>query len=166
MKTVKKILITTDFSEYSLSGLKYVLSLDEFSGAEIFLLHVVHDAVLVAPYPNVDLHSETIMRDSEEHAKHQLSGIVSGQFHNNCNIHQSIRRGEPSQEIIRFAEEENIDFIVMATHGRTGLAHVLLGSIAERVVRHSPVPVLTVKPHEMRMDFSRHDDVEQIVRTN
>jgi nucleotide-binding universal stress UspA family protein len=166
MKTVKKILITTDFSEYSLSGLRYVLSMDEFSSAEIFLLHVVHDVILVATYPNVDLHSETIMRDSEAHAKHHLSGIVSEQFHNVSKIHEYIRRGEPSQEIIRFAEEEDVDLIVMATHGRTGLAHVLLGSIAERVVRHSPVPVLTVKPDEMRMSLSHHDDVKHMVRKN
>jgi len=57
-----------------------------------------------------------------------------------------VRRGFAYEEIMRFVDEEEIDLIVMATHGRTGLPHIIMGSVAERVVRHSPVPVLTIKP--------------------
>ena len=61
-----------------------------------------------------------------------------------------VRRGMPAEEIKRFAQEEGIDLIVMASHGRTGLRHMVMGSVAERVVRLCSVPVLTVKPHPFR----------------
>jgi nucleotide-binding universal stress UspA family protein len=63
-----------------------------------------------------------------------------------------MRRGNPHDEITRYAADEQADMIVMATHGRTGLAHVLLGSVAEKVVQHADIPVLTIKPARIKAD--------------
>jgi len=71
-----------------------------------------------------------------------------------------VRSGVAEKEILRFAEEERIDLVVMATHGWTGLRHMLMGSVAEKVVRYSPIPVLTVKPKPAREEIVRRDDVE------
>jgi nucleotide-binding universal stress UspA family protein len=66
----------------------------------------------------------------------------------------AVRRGNPHDEITRYAADEHADLIVMATHGRTGLAHVLLGSVAEKVVQHADIPVLTIKPARIKADRS------------
>ncbi|MCK5572484.1 MAG: universal stress protein, partial [Bacteroidetes bacterium] len=71
-----------------------------------------------------------------------------------------IRSGPPAEQIKRFAEEVGIDLIVMATHGRTGFHHIVMGSVAEKVVRLSGVPVLTVKPRPLRESILRDEDVE------
>jgi nucleotide-binding universal stress UspA family protein len=64
-------------------------------------------------------------------------------------------------EIRKFAEEEGVDLVVIATHGRTGLKHIVMGSVAERTVRHSSIPVLTVKPHPLRETILKNEDVER-----
>lgn len=161
MKIINKILIPTDFSSFSLAALEYVASLAVLYDARIYLLHVVPEDVLVAPYPNVDLNSETIFRDTTEKAQEQMQHFVSDHFKHLHNINQVMRCGEPSNEIVKFVKEEGIDLIVMATHGRTGLAHMLMGSVAEKVVRRSTVPVLTVKPESMWNNFLDLKDVEE-----
>lgn len=71
-----------------------------------------------------------------------------------------VRSGNAADEIVRFAEDEAVDLVVMATHGRTGLQHMVMGSVAEKVVRFSGVPVLTVKPKPVRESILRKEDVE------
>jgi len=71
-----------------------------------------------------------------------------------------VKTGSPAAVIKRFAEEEGMDLIVMATHGRTGLRYILMGSVAERVVRISSVPVLTVKPQPLREAILKREDIE------
>jgi nucleotide-binding universal stress UspA family protein len=69
--------------------------------------------------------------------------------------------GSPADEIRRFAEAERVDLVVMATHGRTGLEHIVMGSVAERVVRLCTMPVLTVKPARLRESIIRNEDIER-----
>jgi nucleotide-binding universal stress UspA family protein len=71
----------------------------------------------------------------------------------------AVRVGQPEQEILRFAEDEGVDLIVMATHGWTGLQHLLLGSVAEKIVRHARVPVLTVKPKPVQDELLKSEDI-------
>ncbi len=72
-----------------------------------------------------------------------------------------ILEGNPYKEILSFAVENNIGLIVVASHGRTGFSHLLMGSVAEKIVRYSPIPVLTVKPSEVSSSFLTRDDVEK-----
>jgi universal stress protein A len=72
-----------------------------------------------------------------------------------------VRKGIAEEEIVKFAKEEDIDLIIMATHGRSGLSHVLMGSVAEKVIQQSPVPVLVVNPTKMRQDMPSMGSVSE-----
>lgn len=160
MKAVKKILVPTDFSDFSLAGLEYAVPLSALYDAKIYLLNILEsDAVLV--FHSADHQSETALRDRERTAVGILEQTIATRFCDAHNIVPVVRRGEPAREIVRYAAVEGIDLIVMATHGRTGLAHVLLGSVAEKVVRHARTPVLTVKPKAVSETLLNEEDLEE-----
>lgn len=162
MKTITSILIPTDFSELSLIATEYVKMLSKPGATHIYLFHAIPEVMHAYSYPTVDLNSETILRDSEEIAREELRHLANDQFGKNNNVTVDIRRGEPWREIVKFAQEEGIDLIVMATHGRTGFAHVLLGSVAEKVVRHANVAVMTIKPEKMQNPMHEEQMLVQI----
>ncbi|HMK38577.1 MAG TPA: universal stress protein [Bacteroidota bacterium] len=144
MVYLKKILVTTDLSLYSLEALEYAQSFGLLYASRIFLLYV------------------------DEHAHHRndpqsaasLAGFVSRNVDADVKLTQIVRSGHPATEIRRFSLEEHVDLIVMATHGRTGVKHALMGSVAEKVVRLSAIPVLTVKPLPVRESILRDEDIE------
>jgi nucleotide-binding universal stress UspA family protein len=149
MIDLHRILVPTDFSKFSEVALTYAAALAEKFGAELFLLHVVQDlavfipdAVAVVPAPVAPVEQLATA------ARNALDRLVQEQLLGQLPIHPEVREGTPFYEIIRFAREANIDLIVMGTHGHTGLVHVLLGSVTERVVRKAPCPVLTVRHPE------------------
>ena len=148
MIKITRILVPTDFSDFSRKALEYALALAETHGAEILLLHVVppmtyaYEPGVVAA--NVSELDESVHRSCREKMDELQGTAVAGRVP--CRT--SIRDGAPFVEICRTAREEEMDLIVIATHGYTGLKHVLLGSTAEKVVRKAPCPVLTVKEKE------------------
>jgi nucleotide-binding universal stress UspA family protein len=149
MIDLQRILVPTDFSKFSEVALRYGLALAEKFGAELYLLHVVQDlalfvpdAVAVAPPVAAPVEQFTAA------AREALERVVRENKLDRLAVSREIREGAPFYEIIRFARENEIDLIVMGTHGHTGLAHVLLGSVTERVVRKAPCPVLTVRDPE------------------
>jgi universal stress protein A len=160
MKAFKKILVPTDFSEFSLAGMDHAISLAVSNDAEIYVLTVVDNQPPVA-FPAVDHHSETMLRDYSKQAEALLDRLIEKKFRGMRNIIPIVRRGNPAKEIVRLAREEGVDLIVMATHGRTGLAHVVIGSVAEKVVRLASVPVLVVKPQEVSDALLNEEDVEE-----
>ena len=85
-----------------------------------------------------------------EEADKQLMNLVDGGWEKKNRVRRSITEGIPSAQIVRYAEENSIDLIVMGTHGRTGFNHFLMGSEAEKVVRRSSCPVLTIPPEERK----------------
>jgi nucleotide-binding universal stress UspA family protein len=142
MVYLKNILVTTDLSRYSLCGMEHALSFGLLYASKITLLHVVDS-------PKGIKAGEEALADFAERNLSQERTVV-----------QAVRSGSPAEVIKRFAEEEGVDLIVMATHGRTGLHHILLGSVAEKVVRLSKVPVLTIKPGPLRDSILRDEDIE------
>ncbi len=149
MIDLHRILIPTDFSKHSENALTYALAFAEKFGAELYLLHVVQDlalfipdAVTVAPpiAPPVEQLTAAV--------REALNNVVREHRLEQSPVHVEVREGAPFYEIIRFAKEKDIDLIVMGTHGHSGLAHVLLGSVSEKVVRKAPCPVLTVRHPE------------------
>ena len=160
MKTIKKNLVPTDFSELWFAALEYAESLVAIYDAKIYFLHVVDNEPTLANVM-VDLNSETILRNVEENATGELLRIMYERVNNGENVIPFVCRGNAFKEIVKFSEEKNIDIIVMATHGLTGLAHVLLGSVTEKVVRHSSIPVLTIKPEARKKKFSNKEYVEE-----
>ena len=149
MIDLHRILVPTDFGKSSENALNYALAFAQKFGAELWLLHVVQDlslfipeAVMVAPpaAPPVDQFIAA--------ARTALARVVDGRKTQGVTINPEVGVGPPHEEIVRLAKEKDIDLIVMGTHGHTGLARVLLGSVAEKVVRLAPCPVLTVRHPE------------------
>ncbi|HKD67867.1 MAG TPA: universal stress protein [Candidatus Binataceae bacterium] len=139
-KLFRKILCPVSFDQNSISAVELACELAEGTDATIYLLHVVPAPPITArpipmePYPQ----NEHDARDRLKQVAHKhLEGKVKHEIF--------ARTGDPARITIDMVEELGADSIVMATHGRTGVSHLILGSVAERVVRESPRPVLTVR---------------------
>ena len=149
MKEFKKILVPTDYSDVSTTALDYALSLSKLFGARVFLLHAL-DTIPVLALQTVDLTTETVIFETERNARDDMHQFAESKINEMSNIVEVVRKGVAEEEIVKFAKEEGIDLIIMATRGRSGLSHVLMGSVAEKVIQQSPVPVLTINPARMR----------------
>lgn len=145
---LSKILVPVDFSEESKKALNYGLGFARQFGATLVLLHVVE----VIVYPGEIGYGSFMPPMTEEtlaaNAKARLETMAK-EITLPTPVQTLVRLGSPFTEIVAAAKDEDLDLIVIATHGYTGLKHVLLGSTAERVVRHAPCPVLTVRVREM-----------------
>ena len=144
----RHIMAPTDFSEYSKQAVTSALELAQKFGAKLTILHVIE----LPPYP-VEGYvppslSATFMDDLERQATADLAQLVPEAAAANVEVARVIAVGTPYRKIIETAEAEQVDLIVMATAGRTGFSHLIMGSIAERVVRTATCPVLTIRPHE------------------
>lgn len=144
MIEMRKILVPMDFSECSDAALKYARALCEAFGASLHLLHVVQDpytqpwAAEAFPAPLGEM-----LQQWQEQARTRLGSLLAEPDRAAATIATVV--GSPFYEIIRYAGEQEIDLIVIGTHGRGPVAHMLLGSVAEKVVRKAPCPVLTVR---------------------
>jgi len=145
LREFKKILVPTDYSELSLAAIDYAVSFSQVFGARLFLLHTL-DTIPVLALDALDLTTESVIYETEKNAKNDLHHFALTRIGNVSDLVEVVRRGIAEDQIVEFAKEERVDLIIMATHGRSGIAHVFMGSVAEKVVQHSPVPVLTVKP--------------------
>jgi len=137
-----KILIPVDFSSYSQEAIDYGSVIGKKFNAGIILMHVIE----ALPYSVTD--SLAIIghrRALETIAKSLLQNLSEILREKEVSVSTFLARGAPHREILRKAERERVDLIVMGTHGRTGLEHLVLGSVAEKVVRLSACPVLTVR---------------------
>jgi universal stress protein A len=145
--TPKRILWPTDFSKLSLKAAEYAAGFCDAFGAELHVVHVCMPVVspyLAVPYSSgIDLSMSNV--ELEADAKLRLQQITKELFAERSPIVYETLVGAPWAGICDYAKRVEIDLIVIATHGLTGLHHVLIGSTAERVVQHAPCPVLTVK---------------------
>jgi len=144
-----RILVPTDFSKHSEVALTYAAALAEKFGAELVLLHVVQDLALFIP--DAVAVAPPIAAPVEQFAvaaREALERVARADSLQHLSVRREVREGTPFYEIIRFAKEGDIDLIVMGTHGHSGLTHVLLGSVTEKVVRKAPCPVLTIRHPE------------------
>ena len=146
MIKLKRILMPTDFSDPGKSALLYAVAFADQFGAAVDLLHVVSP-----PPPGALLSSmpmEELRNNMREQAEVQMEELHSTWEDYAFPVNRIIVEGYPFVEIIRHANEHNADLIVMGTHGRGAIAHMLLGSVAEKTVRKAPCPVLTVRHPE------------------
>ena len=146
---IRKILCPTDFSPNSEHALLYGIALASAYQAQLKLLHVVELPVIAAAdyYTGMGFTPEEVGRFKEaagEQLENRLKEIQKEYTNATCEL----ASGTPFVEIIRVAKDDTSDLIVLGTHGRSGLAHMLIGSVAEKIVRKAPCPVLTVKHPE------------------
>jgi nucleotide-binding universal stress UspA family protein len=149
MVTIGTILFPTDFSEPSEAAWGYALTLAKEFGANIVLLHVVPEPPRLAEAYEMGFTPERFIRAASEEAQRLMADMMAKAADMKVAITPKVRQGAEFREIIDAAREACADIIVMGTHGRTGLAHALIGSVAEKVVRKAPCPVLTVRHPKM-----------------
>lgn len=143
---LQKILLPTDFSTYSAAATKYACELAAKFDAELHLLHVLETHLASTPNFGLGLDLPKYISESKAAAEKSLAGVLDPKWAAGRTVAKAMVEGSPKVEIVAYARKNSIDLIVLATHGRSGLAHVLMGSVAENVVRSAPCPVLTVRP--------------------
>jgi nucleotide-binding universal stress UspA family protein len=160
MIALKRILVPYDFSETSAAAVKYGVGLARNFGARLYFLHVGDRA-----QSDVDTEFPIGLAGAVEDAvRERLLRIVSPQEQAEFRPELAVRPGAPAAEIVRYAKTQDIDLIVMGTHGRGFVGHVMMGSVAEKVVRTAPCPVLTVR--NPNRAFVVADEVTTAVQAN
>lgn len=150
MIQLQRVLWPTDFSELSLHGGRYARELARQFNAELHVVHVAAPPMApdVSVTMPVDLPSTYGEEELLDAARAELSHILEDELSDVDRVVADVFFGEPARGICRYADEHEIELVVVCTHGRTGLRHVLIGSTTERVVQHAPCPVLVIKNPE------------------
>jgi nucleotide-binding universal stress UspA family protein len=146
MIELNHILVPTDFSKSGRNALKYAVTLADEFGSAVHLLHVVEPippGVLMSRIPMEDFRTNLM-----ENAQQQMDELRNLWSEYNFPVTEVIKEGNPFVEIIQFARENDVDLIILGTHGRGAIQHALMGSVAEKTVRKAPCPVLTVRDPE------------------
>lgn len=149
MISLKTVLVPTDFSPTSEQALRYARALADAFGATLHIIHVIEE-----PYGQpwaVEAYGFSLAALQDEwvkEAQKRIATILTPDEQQRYRAETSTVLGHPVSEILSYARERQVDLIVMGTHGRGPLGHVVMGSVAERVVRRAPCPVLTVRPEE------------------
>lgn len=145
MISLKKIMVPTDFSDHSAKAVRYGEELALKFSAELHLVHVVEIAPMLytegAVFP-----FESTKEITDAAASHLEKIEIDSE--NIVQVSRTVSEGSPFVEIVRYAKENSIDLIVLGTHGRGAIAHMLMGSVAEKVARKAPCPVLVVRDQE------------------
>lgn len=145
MKPFDKILTAIDFSENSEHAFEYALTLAKQFQSELIILHVINEPVDLRGFYVPHISFEQLEKEIEEGAQKMMAQFCQTRMGNFTNFQTAIITGIPNEEIIRKAADTGSSLIVLGTHGRTGLDHIIFGSTAERVVRSASCPVLTIR---------------------
>jgi nucleotide-binding universal stress UspA family protein len=150
---IKKVLALSDGSEVSRNALRYAVEICKQFRSQLYLLTVVDR---IPSSLDAEVSKEAFLKlEGQLRQEMELCSEYCETTGMACQ--SEVRHGVAHEEIIRFAQEKDMDLIVSATHGRSGLSHILLGSVAEKIVRHAPCPVLTVRPKSKDWDMEPSD---------
>jgi nucleotide-binding universal stress UspA family protein len=148
MVTLKNILVATDFSEPSGVALNYGRDLARSYNAQLHVLHIVED-VMVRYSPEIGYALPQMQTDLENVARRDLNALITDDDRRTLSVTPIVETGvNIADAIVRYAKANAVDLIVTGTHGRGAMKHFLMGSVAERIVRMAPCPVLTVRANE------------------
>ncbi len=151
--TINKVLVPIDFSDYSKSALRYAVNFAKSFNAEIILIYVVEPVIYPPDFSMGQIAMPSINTEWDDRAKDELQKLAKSEIIGAVKVKTIIKTGKPFVEIIETAKEENVDLIIIATHGRSGVEHILFGSTAEKVVRKAPCPVLTLREPIKGFDY-------------
>lgn len=147
MISIKNILCPIDYSVYSEKALKYAIEFAEKYNAKLYLMHVLDIRIYDITDPEL-YNVNVIDKETINKLRERLHKCISEDTRKNIEVETIVIEGVPFSEIIKKAREYKVDLIVLGTHGRTGLSHAIMGSVAEKVVRKAPCPVLTIRHPE------------------
>jgi universal stress protein A len=145
---MSRILVPIDFSDHSKKALNYAISFAGKFNSELILVYVVEPTIYPADFSFGQIAVPSIENELRERGKAELDNLANTLVSESTPVKTIVRTGKPYLEIIKTAEEEGIDIIIIATHGHSGVEHLLFGGTTEKVVRKAPCPVLIVRPVE------------------
>jgi len=161
---MKRILVPVDFSPFSLQALRYGCAIARLDGAELYLLHVVQDLTPISMGGDgiVPIAAGDYLEQLDSSAQEALAQVPPRSWLDGLTVRRQTMIGSPWSRIVEFATSHEIDLICVGTHGRGGFSRFLLGSVAEKVVQHSPCQTLVVRRHER--EFVDRDHAEPVLK--
>ena len=150
---IKKVLVPIDFSDYSKIALKYAVDFAKKFNAEMFLVYVVEPVIYPPDFSMGQIAIPSVNTEWDIKAKEELDKLAETEIPDDVKVNTIIKTGKPFLEIIETAAEKDADLIIIATHGHSGMEHILFGSTAEKVVRKAPCPVLTLREPKKGFKF-------------
>jgi nucleotide-binding universal stress UspA family protein len=163
MLKISNVLVATDFGEASIAALAYGREFARAFGARLHVTHVVENSLMVAGPDAAGVNVARLQAELEAQAQAKLDTIVTSEDREQLGAIAVIGVAQsPAFEIVQYARANDIDLIVIGTHGRGFVAHLLMGNVAEKVVRMAPCPVLTV--HHPEHDFIAPDALQAVAR--
>jgi nucleotide-binding universal stress UspA family protein len=142
---IKKILVPIDFSDYSKNSLKYSVNFAKSFDASLIIVYVVEPVIYPPDFSMGQIAIPAAGLEMDKRAKEEMDKLAEKEIPSGVKVLKIVKTGKPFLEIIETAAEEDVDLIIIATHGHTGVEHILFGSTAEKVVRKAPCPVLTLR---------------------
>ena len=142
---VERILYATDFSEGASHALPYAVDMAKRYNAKLYILHVVYDFMMATGIHVPHISHDELYKELNQWATKEMDNCCAEGIRGLQNVEKVVLKGIPYDEIIKFANSEKIDIIVIGTYGRSGLERIIFGSTAERVVRRAPCAVITVR---------------------
>ena len=156
---IKKVLVPIDFSDYSKNALNYAVDFAKHFKSELYLIYVVEPVIYPPDFSMGQIAIPSVDLEMDKRAKEELDNLAKKQIPSELNTHVLVKTGKPFIEIIETASETDADIIIIATHGHSGVEHILFGSTAEKVVRKAPCPVLTLR--EPIKGFNYKDELKK-----
>jgi len=142
---IKKVLVPIDFSDYSKSSLRFAVNFTKTFNAQLYLIYVVEPVIYPPDFSMGQIAIPSVDLEMDKRAEEELKKLAEEEIPSDIVSKIIVKTGKPFIEIIETAEEEDIDLIIISTHGHTGVEHILFGSTAEKVVRKAPCPVLSLR---------------------
>jgi len=156
MNKITKILVPIDFSNYSKKALQYAVSFAKQFNSQLYLVYVIEPVIYPTDFSMGQVTFPTSDTELTNRAKEELNALIKTEIGSAIESDAIIKSGKPFVEINETASEEDIDLIIIATHGHTGIEHLLFGSTAEKVVRKAPCPVLTLREPIKGFKFTKN----------
>ncbi len=148
---IEKILFPIDFTESSKKIIPFIRFFIDKCGAELHLIHVISGPEEFSGFEMGAAWYSSFEQELRQGAQKAMEGFVLGEFPDDIGLKADVLMGDAIDEIIRYAEDNNIDIIVMGTHGRKGIEKIMFGSVAEGVVQGASCPVITVNPYKVAL---------------
>jgi universal stress protein A len=144
--SIRSILVPIDFSVHSKNALRYAVPMAEQFGASLHLVYVVEPTIYPADLGFGQVVLPGVEEELRDKGAEELKSLIQREIGDRVKASSNVRTGKPHQEILAEAEEKRVDLIVVASHGHTGVEHILFGSTAARIVRLAKCPVVTIRP--------------------